>query len=96
LKPLFIFGVLVLFAGVAVAHVGALRRWRGLWWVAAAASAGIMLFAVLRVVVKAIADSTSPHNQWLYEILTWSGISLGLLALVGIARALCASRSEGS
>jgi hypothetical protein len=96
LKPLLVLGVLVLFAAFVVAQITALRRLRGLWRVAAAAPAGIMLFVVLRIVVEMTADSSPPHDQWLYEILIWSGISLGLLALVRTARALCAPRREES
>lgn len=63
----------------------AIRKWRGVWRIAAVAPLALMAFVVLRLIVDTARDPTS-HNLWPFEIL-YNGVpALAIIGVLTLAR----------
>lgn len=60
-------------------------NWRGIWRIAAAVPAAVVLFVVLRIVVETTRDPTS-HNLWPFEVVMFSGVALVAIWLMKMVR----------
>ena len=60
-------------------------KWRGIWRIAAAVPAAVVLFVILRIVVDTMRDPTS-HNLWPFEVVMFSGIALIAVWLMKMVR----------
>ena len=87
LTSAFMLGMLAFGVGGFIAPFWAIRRWRGLWRIAAVVPVIVLAFVVARIIVDTARDPTS-HNLWPIEIVIWGGASLaamGLLVLLGVS-----------
>lgn len=62
-------------------------RWHGAWRIAATVPAAIMAFVVIRIVIDGLRDPTS-HNLFPFEILTAGLLSVGMMAMLYLAKKL--------
>lgn len=76
--------LLVGVAGIAV-PLWSWWKWRGIWRIAAAIPAAVVLFVVLRIVFDTARDPTS-HNLWPFEVVMFSGIALVAVWLMKMVR----------
>lgn len=81
----FMLAVLAIGIGGIALPVLALRRWQGVWRLAAALPAAWIGFVVLRIVLGTALDPTS-HNLWPFEILQASVLSLVVIGALALAR----------
>jgi hypothetical protein len=85
LLSLFMIAVLALGVCGFVMPVSALLRWRGGWRMAAAVTAALMGFVVVRLLIGVSIDPTS-HNLWPFEILMFGLLSTVIIVLLTLAR----------
>lgn len=85
--------VLGLAIGLVVLGIRGLLRWDGVWrWLALVVPLPLLVTGV-RIIVDTRADPTS-HNLWPFEVLASAVISLILLVVLEIGRAVFARRSR--
>ena len=86
-------GFMLLMGALGLAGIGVplwcVWKWRGVWRIAAAIPAGVVLFVVLRIAIDTAYDPTS-HNLWPFEVLM-----VGTGALVAIGALKLARRMWG-
>jgi len=85
----FVFALAVLGLGLAgfILPIWAMRRWQGLWRMAAALPLAALVLTILNIAIGVMLDPTS-HNLFPFEILFVSALGTGALFVMFVVRKL--------